>query len=315
MDTNPITTTQLVDTNRRRSRRIRTAVVAAVTAAGLAGAACGTLEDAARTRRPDSKTAAATTPEASDTTGTDAPGSAGDGTARAAGIDQAVPKAKRSTRSPRSDLGDGNGSSAQQAQTMDQFMTSVMRNVDSFWSTTFVSAGQPEPWVDVKFPTTGESIYSECTPHESHDRSAFYCRLDDQIVISQQLAFDLWNGAMVGPGGKTLDTAPGDFAVAYVVAHEYAHSLQTELDVPVSLPVYKTELHADCWAGVWANSAYYQGILDGDDIDQGITAASFFGDTDFGDAAGHHGTPEERVTAFMTGYDSGRPAACGTYLS
>ncbi|MFG2556161.1 neutral zinc metallopeptidase [Streptomyces sp. NPDC048581] len=69
-------------------------------------------------------------------------------------------------------------------------------------------------------------------------------------------------------GRRTQDQSGSRFRIpgrrllsAHAVAHEYAHHLQGELGLvpssetePRRFPVYKTELHADCWAGVWAKS-------------------------------------------------------------
>jgi predicted metalloprotease len=83
-------------------------------------------------------------------------------------------------------------------------------------------------------------------------------------------------------------------------------ALQTD---PRKYPVYKTELHAGCWG----NSAYYQGILEAGDIEEGIEAAMLLGDYKFTDPD-HHSTPEQRARAFSAGYNSGVPANCDPWL-
>jgi predicted metalloprotease len=137
------------------------------------------------------------------------------------------------------------------------------------------------------------------------------------------LAVRLWEGTYrIVDSGDGTRHATGDFSVAYAVAHEYAHSLQAELgviaspanDYTLTYPVYKTELHADCWAGVWANSAYYQGLLEAGDIEEAFQSALDLGEYDYADPA-HHGTPAQRSQAFMDGYNHGDPASCGPYLT
>jgi predicted metalloprotease len=106
----------------------------------------------------------------------------------------------------------------------------------------------------------------------------------------------------------------GDFAVAVVVAHEYAHNIQAELGIfGGGFATYKTELQADCWAGIWANSAYAKGILDPGDLEEGLELARQIGDYDSRDE-GHHGTPEQREAAFSSGYESGNPITCNQWL-
>jgi predicted metalloprotease len=136
--------------------------------------------------------------------------------------------------------------------------------------------------------------------------------VDDYIIISEVMATKIWLG-QVGSYGQTSDRS-GDFSVAFAVAHEYAHNLQHELSLySAQLPVSSYELHADCWAGVWANGAYYEGILEPGDIAEALDAAALVGEYEFDDP-NHHGTPAERQNAFMTGYNSGQPPACNTFL-
>jgi predicted metalloprotease len=71
-------------------------------------------------------------------------------------------------------------------------------------------------------------------------------------------------------------------------------------------------LQADCLAGAFTHVAYYQGILDADDITEGAQARFDVGD-DLTDPAQHHGTPEERRDAFLTGYNGENPDVCVAY--
>lgn len=208
--------------------------------------------------------------------------------------------------------------------TMADFLTFAMTDIDTFWTGVFKAAGRQEPFVNVAYPGPGESVSLLCsTTRQSEPDDAVYCFWDDKIVITQEVAVQVWEGTIKANGNTdtTVSHAAGDFSVAYVVAHEYAHSLQSELGIlqtvanPVrTYPVLKTELHADCWAGVWANSAYYRGILEAGDIEEGIRTAQDVGDYDY-DKADHHGTPAQRAAAFMVGYSSGKPQDCWPFLS
>lgn len=207
------------------------------------------------------------------------------------------------------------------AADMASFLAMVMTGVDRYWTKVWQEAGYPEPYVNVFYPGPGEKMVDPCNGYNlTTDQDAFYCSINDTIVISQVMATEMLNGQVgysTGPGTKNLS---GDFSVALVVAHEYAHNLQAELGIlPTApeartYPVYKTELHADCWAGVWANSAYYEGVLEAGDIEEGIQAAMSAGDYDFNNPA-HHGTPEQRAAAFMAGYNSGVPLGCDPWLT
>ena len=90
----------------------------------------------------------------------------------------------------------------------------------------------------------------------------------------------------------------GDAALAYILSHEYAHAVQTAgRFMPRSITA--AELQADCLAG------YFMGTMpnvnfDLEDIKQIATVAHEIGDYEFNNAD-HHGTPEQRTRAVLTG--------------
>ncbi len=101
-----------------------------------------------------------------------------------------------------------------------------------------------------------------------------------------------------------------------MLAHEYAHNLQQELGIfnnQISPTARPFELQADCLAGAWAYSVYEQGLLEAGDLEEATNAALAVGDFDVGNER-HHGTPEERRNALLTGYESGEPARCNRYV-
>ena len=131
-------------------------------------------------------------------------------------------------------------------------------------------------------------------------------------------AADLYRGVLRGLPGESAGygRAAGDFAVAYVLAHEYAHNLQQELgmfDTGVGRSARPYELQADCLAGTWAHSVFEEGLLQPGDLEEATNAALAVGDFDVGNAQ-HHGTPDERRDALLTGYDTGEPAQCNRFV-
>jgi len=145
----------------------------------------------------------------------------------------------------------------------------------------------------------------------------FYCPGDEKIYIDLSFYDDL----------KTRFQAPGDFAMAYVVAHEYGHHLQKlsgvmdrvhNLREQLSESEYnelsvKLELQADFYAGVWAHHAQNKNILEEGDIQEALNAASAIGDDRIQmQSQGYivpesftHGTSEQRMYWFKRGFETG----------
>ena len=73
-------------------------------------------------------------------------------------------------------------------------------------------------------------------------------------------------------------------------------------------------LQADCYAGTWAHSADQNNQLEAGDVQEAIDAALAVGDFDASDP-GPSRHPEQRATAWNTGFESGDPSVCSQFLS
>jgi predicted metalloprotease len=141
----------------------------------------------------------------------------------------------------------------------------------------------------------------------------FYCPNDRKVYI------DLGFYDML----RQRFGAPGDFAQAYVIAHEIGHHVQDTLGLlgHGRGDSVKTELQADCLAGVWAKDAETRGELENGDLSEALNAASQIGDDTLQKREqGYvqpetftHGTSAQRQASFRAGYDGG-PRACGVEL-
>ncbi|MGL5035129.1 MAG: neutral zinc metallopeptidase [Microcystaceae cyanobacterium] len=100
----------------------------------------------------------------------------------------------------------------------------------------------------------------------------------------------------------------GDVAAYYAVAHEYGHSVQNHFGLfNRRIPVVKLELQADCFAGIFFAAADNAGALEPGDLEEGVFAAKISGDYEYNDPQ-HHGTPKQRVNAFLKGFRN--PKSC-----
>ncbi|CAN5259705.1 hypothetical protein BH18ACT4_BH18ACT4_12590 [soil metagenome] len=152
----------------------------------------------------------------------------------------------------------------------------------------------------------------------------FYCPLDSKVYLDLGFFRELHDRF----------GAPGDFAQAYVIAHEFGHHVQNLLgtnarvrDEQQSRPdeanelSVRLELQADCLAGVWAFTAYEDELLEAGDIEEGIAAAESVGDDRIQSQAGvevspetwTHGSSQQRVQWFRTGFESGVVEICDTF--
>ena len=88
-------------------------------------------------------------------------------------------------------------------------------------------------------------------------------------------------------------------SLAFVTAHEYAHHVQYSKDGEWKKNTLRTELQADCYAGIILASIP-KISFNNDEVRDLLDTAKFVGDDDYDDPD-HHGSPENRYLAFLSG--------------
>jgi predicted metalloprotease len=194
--------------------------------------------------------------------------------------------------------------------TFEAFVRFIFNDLDGFWNDTYSSAGWPysSPIVLIAYepiPFKNAPGCGQTYDPSNNGPGPIYCAENSTIYLPPN-----WRVPTTG----LLTDEHGDFALAYTVAHEWGHHLQNLVGLSGQDYPIKTgkELQADCLAGVWANSTYYEGTLEPGDFEEAMSVASALGDDMFGVPAGQgtHGSAEERRAWFRYGYDTGDSRKC-----
>ncbi len=155
----------------------------------------------------------------------------------------------------------------------------------------------------------------------------FYCPLDHKLYLDTAFFQDMQQ--RFGGGGS--------FPYAYVIAHEVGHHVQNLIGLlpkvqsaqrnadrqTANALSVRTELMADCLAGVWAYqmNQRHQNIND-NDVREAVQTAAAIGDDRIARESGRgaivpdsftHGSSEQRVQWLTRGLRSGQIKACDTF--
>lgn len=231
--------------------------------------------------------------------------------------DVAVPEAGPSASAPPPEAGTP-------ADSLADFVHVVLGSTEDTWGELFPAAfnsAYPEPTL-VMF---SGATQSGCGFAQSAV-GPFYCPLDQTVYIDLSFYDDLHR--QLG--------APGDFAQAYVIAHEVGHHVQNVLGVMDQVESMKrqgydanelsvrTELMADCLAGVWAYHGNRQrSFIEPGDVEEALNAAAAIGDDRLQERSQGqvvpdsftHGSSEQRVRWFRQGLQSGDIDRCDTFAA
>ena len=197
-------------------------------------------------------------------------------------------------------------------------------SVDGVWAQLLKGYTRP------KVRLFSQSVNTGCGPATT-DVGPFYCPVDQTAYFDTSF-FQVLTDQFGSSGGP--------LAQEYVVAHEFGHHVQNLLGVLGKAQQgpggsegngVRTELQADCYAGVWAHYAaitkqestgvpFLEPLTD-KDIADALSAASSVGDDRIQKSSTGrvnpetwtHGSSAERQKWFTTGYQTGDPNKCDTF--
>ncbi|MDD3521044.1 MAG: zinc metallopeptidase [Actinomycetota bacterium] len=203
-----------------------------------------------------------------------------------------------------------------------QFVSVVFAETEDVWTELFAAQG-------MQYQYPGLVVYSgyveSACGMAGSATGPFYCPADYKVYIDLSFYEELQNKFQ----------APGDFAMAYVIAHEVGHHVQTILGIMEDVQQLQSqvsetqanelnvrlELQADYFAGVWAHYVERADLLEEGDIEEALNAASAVGDDRIQKQyQGYvvpdsftHGTSEQRQRWFYKGFQSGNFAEGDTF--
>jgi len=203
-------------------------------------------------------------------------------------------------------------------------------SIQKYWTDEFARRG--DTYLPAKTVLFTDATQGACGMAQTA-MGPFYCPEDEKVYLDISFFEELTQrfGAKGGP-----------FAQGYVVAHEYGHHVQ-DLQGTIGRAQQgvqgaqgnsvRTELQADCYAGIWAHYAAvtkqpgtdvtYLEPLSDKDIADALSAASSVGDDRIQkEATGRinpeqwtHGSSAERQKWFTVGYQTGDIKKCDTFAT
>lgn len=219
--------------------------------------------------------------------------------------------------------GGGQTMSAQETAADDkraQFVKVVLADTEDIWGQIFrENSGQ---YTNPTLVLFRDATQSGCGGASSAS-GPFYCPADQKVYIDLAFYEELQNRF----------NAPGDFAMAYVIAHEVGHHVQDLMGTSAKVQRLRSqlneteynrysvmlELQADYYAGVWANrlrkmkNVDQRSVIEEGDVEEALNAANAIGDDRLQQEsqgrivpdAFTHGTSAQRVYWFKKGYQTG----------
>jgi len=209
-----------------------------------------------------------------------------------------------------------------QEKELAEFVSVVLADTEDVWEQVLADEG-----IEYRQPTLvlfSGSVQSACGTAGS-STGPFYCPADEKLYIDLSFYNEL----------RDRFKAPGDFAMAYVVAHEVGHHIQKITGVSEQVQALRSklsqeeynkysvrlELQADYLAGVWAHHAEGMNLLEEGDLEEALNAATAIGDDRIQkQAQGYvvpesftHGTSEQRKRWLYKGFKTGNLSQWDTF--
>ena len=192
-------------------------------------------------------------------------------------------------------------------------------SLNTYWAATLEGYRSPQ-----QFQMFSGQVSTACGTATSAV-GPFYCPADESIYLDE---------SFFGTLEQQFGAASTMAVESYVMAHEYGHHIQNQIGVLNRVQqggtgdgsaAVRSELQADCFAGVWfANASDPNGPIaeiSQQDILEARAAAEAIGDDNIQEnTSGRvdreswtHGSSEQREKWLLVGYETGDPNQCDTW--
>lgn len=190
---------------------------------------------------------------------------------------------------------------------IEELVTVAANDIDVFWADIFDNSN-----LEYDSPTIYLSDYRTVNTRcgtASVNAGPFYCSADHTIYLPYNFMY-------------SAQEEIGDFAVVVILAHEWGHAIQGQLNILNNVQFLgddsdssarrNIEIEADCLSGAYTEYAENRSenvSLDPDDLEEGaiqmFEVGSNVPEIEVWTNPRAHGRPEQRVEAYISGYQEG----------
>lgn len=208
---------------------------------------------------------------------------------------------------------------------LSDFVSDVLADTEDTWTQIFAEDG--ETYIPPRLRYFEGSTRSGCDSSKA-EFGPFYCAADKRVYIDRSYYQELTDRFH----------APGEFALAYVIAHEVGHHVQNLMGTEAKLRraqegvspkrrealQLRLELQADCYAGIWAhNAGRSRKVLAAGALEDALQAAAAVGEDMVRRQSDDlvvpdpftHGSTAQRLRWFQAGLRNGLVKDCDTFGS
>jgi len=216
-------------------------------------------------------------------------------------------------------------------QASGKFVRQVLTSTEIAWTALFKEQNVGIAYTAPRLVLFSGGTESACGSAESA-MGPFYCPNDKKVYLDTVFFDEMRQRFNACPAGEGACA----FAQAYVIAHEIGHHVQNLIGIlpkvnqareraseqQANALSVRTELQADCFAGVWANRTQQQyRFIDENDVKGALQTAQAIGD-DMLQKKGQgyvvpdsftHGSAAQRQRWFINGLKTGQINSCDTF--